>query len=137
MSKALPARRPAMDAQVGDIVQSHNDPAKALWKVERVREAPHARPPRALLHLRSLTSNRRDVRSTTWLDVLSPEEVARIQGKRSTKRVTNDTLVEDLASKFHELLDQESTATHAENRASMAQAARDYLAELEAIGALR
>lgn len=95
MTQNTPARRPGVEAKVGDIVQSQSGSNHALWKVEAVHDVPnYARPgTRRLLDLRSLKSGRVDRgRSALWLDVLSPEEVARIQAKRAPKALPLETL---------------------------------------------
>jgi hypothetical protein len=111
MTENTPPRRPATHAKVGDIVQSHNDPGKAMWKVEAVREVPgyRNRGTRILFDLRSLTSNRTDVRSAGWLEILSPEEVARLQAKRQERTLK---LTPAEADALFELLSNEPLVDH-------------------------
>lgn len=92
----IPARRPGSQAEVGDIVISLWSSSGALWKVDAVREQPAFRmSTRKVLELTSVTSKRHDSRGAGDMQIVSPEEVAKILAKRN--RPTPEQTLESVA----------------------------------------
>jgi len=84
----MPARRNGESAEVRDIVTTQWSSSGALWEVESIDQEPSyfgSRTKRKVLNVRSLTSNRTDRRSASQMQVLSPEEAARVQAKRQER----------------------------------------------------